>query len=618
MATASSSTTQAAQGAHASGSSSVAAVAREHRFGLATIVVVVLILAAAAGYGVSSFLNRGGAAPFQNFTITQVTNTGKAQLAAISPDGKYILSVQNDNGKVALWLRNVPTGSDAQVIAPSAALFRSLAFSPDGNYIYFREAADRSGTSFDLYRAPVLGGAPQQTVRDIDSDIAFSPSAKWVAYFRGNDPVSGQWRLLSANPDGTDEKVLLVKEHDSTPPQQLSWSPDGKRIAYALPLGSGPLGGIGLFDVASTKTSPLANFSDKLITEIHWLPSGRGLVVNYAARPDINRGQIGFVSYPAGVFQTITRDTNRYATLTLSADGTMAATVQVKATRTIDIISGAGTKESSPPAALTQVANPQWLSWAGNGQLLVSTGPELIRVSADGTGRVTLASDPAAAVIAANTCGERYVVLSWAFRGDTDTARIWRINADGSGPTQLTNGRGDINPVCSPDGKSVYYFDAIGDRIMRVSIDGGQPEVVPGTQVANSFVAVTLGGLSPDGKQLPFFAEAQFSHTELQLVDLGAGPNPARRAVKTDPRAAGEAVFTPDGKAVAYPILENGASNIWEQPLDGSPGRQITDFKSGRFQRFKWSPDGKWLGVIREESQSDVVLLKEASQGSSQ
>jgi eukaryotic-like serine/threonine-protein kinase len=613
----SSSTIQAGQAVYASGTSPVAAVAREHRFGLATIVIVVLVLAGAAGYGVYSFLNRGGApVPFQNFAITQVTNTGKAQLAAISPDGKYILSVQNDNGKVALWLRNVPTGSDARVIAPSGALFRSLAFSPDGNYIYFREAADRSATSFDLYRAPVLGGAPQQVVRDIDSDIAFSPDAKRMAYFRGNDPVAGQWRLLSANPDGTDEKVLLVKEHDSSPPQQLSWSPDGKRIAYALPLGSGPLGGIGLFDVASAKTSPLANFTDRVITEIHWLPSGRGLIVNYAARPDINRGQIGFVSYPAGVFQTITRDTNRYATLTLSADGTMAATVQVKATRTVDIIPGTGTKDSSPAAALTQVADPQWVSWAGNGELLVSTGPDLIRVNADGTGRVTLASDPAAAVIAANTCGERYVVLSWAFRGDTDTARIWRINADGSGPTQLTNGRGDINPVCSPDGKSVYYFDAIGDRIMRVSIDGGQPQVVPGTEVPNSFVAETLGGLSPDGKQMPFFSEAQFTHTELQLLDLG--PNPARRTVKTDPRAAGEAVFTPDGKAVAYPILENGASNIWVQPLDGMLGRQITDFKSGTFPRFKWSPDGKSLVVIRNESQSDVVLLKEASQVSSQ
>jgi Tol biopolymer transport system component len=77
-------------------------------------------------------------------------------------------------------------------------------------------------------------------------------------------------------------------------------------------------------------------------------------------------------------------------------------------------------------------------------------------------------------------------------------------------------------------------------------------------------------------------------------------------------------VLTPDDKAVAYPIMENGVSNIWVQPLDGSPGRQITDFKSGTFRSFSWSPDGKSLALIRDVSQSDVVLLHEVSQAGSQ
>ena len=77
-------------------------------------------------------------------------------------------------------------------------------------------------------------------------------------------------------------------------------------------------------------------------------------------------------------------------------------------------------------------------------------------------------------------------------------------------------------------------------------------------------------------------------------------------------------MFTPDGKAIAYPIMENGVSNIWVQPLDGSPGRQITSFKSGKFHSFSWSPDGKSLALIRDVSQSDVVLLCEGSQAASQ
>src|SRR5579862_8935072 len=216
-------------------SSSVAAVAREHRVGAIAVALVVLALIAAAGFGIYSFLSRSGPAPFQNFTITQITNTGKAREAAISPDGKYILSVQNNDGKQSLWLRNVPTGSDTQVILPVAGLYRNLAFSPDGNYIYFEKAVDAQGTEFELYRAPVLGGTPTPIVRDIDTDIGFSPDGKRLAFIRANDPEVGKWRILSANLDGSDETVLEITHSTrGGDPRNLVWSPDG-RIVYSFP-----------------------------------------------------------------------------------------------------------------------------------------------------------------------------------------------------------------------------------------------------------------------------------------------------------------------------------------------------------------------------------------------
>ena len=105
-----------------SSSSSVTAVARQHRIGTIVASLVALALLAAAGFGIYAFLTRTGPVPFQNFTITQVTNNGKADLAAISPDGRYILHVQNENGIHSLWLRNIPTGSDTQVIPLEALL----------------------------------------------------------------------------------------------------------------------------------------------------------------------------------------------------------------------------------------------------------------------------------------------------------------------------------------------------------------------------------------------------------------------------------------------------------------------------------------------------------------
>jgi Tol biopolymer transport system component len=111
-----------------------------------------------------------------------------------------------------------------------------------------------------------------------------------------------------------------------------------------------------------------------------------------------------------------------------------------------------------------------------------------------------------------------------------------------------------------------------------------------------------------------FFSQSGFVRKDLNIVNLDAGPNPVRWTLIPDSRVAGAAVFTPDGKAVTYPIMENGVSNIWVQPLDGAPGRQITNFKSGTIRRFSWSQEGRSLALIHDIYQSDVVLLPEASQ----
>jgi hypothetical protein len=48
-----------------------------------------------------------------------------------------------------------------------------------------------------------------------------------------------------------------------------------------------------------------------------------------------------------------------------------------------------------------------------------------------------------------------------------------------------------------------------------------------------------LGGLSPDGKQMPFFSLSSFARKEVQIVNLDAGPNPTRHTLSPDSRVAG-------------------------------------------------------------------------------
>ena len=277
--------------------SSVTAVLQEHKSGLVAIVVVVLVLLAVGGFGIYSLVSRSGPTPFQNFTITQITNTGKAQQAAISPDGKYVLNVQDDNGRQSLWLRNIPTGSDTQILPPAAAVYRSLTFSPDGNYVYFRKAGISTQSEWDLYRTPVLGGTPQLILRDLDTGIAFSPDGHRIAYARANDPEVGKYRLLTANSDGSDETILQIAANGpGALPRSMTWSPDGKRLTYSLFTQGDVLGTIKSFDIAEKQAEPLSAFKNELVFDVAWLPGGQWLLARYEQKgPSFSRAQIGLV-----------------------------------------------------------------------------------------------------------------------------------------------------------------------------------------------------------------------------------------------------------------------------------------------------------------------------------
>jgi eukaryotic-like serine/threonine-protein kinase len=594
--------------------SSVVTVAKQHKWGVAAGLITVLIVLGVAGFGVYSLLHPRAPMPFQNFTITQVTNSGKAAAAAISPDGKFVLSVMDDNGLQSLWLRNVPTGSDTQVIPPSSSSYRGLAFAPDGNYIYFRKARNALGVAFDLYRAPVLGGSPQKVVRDIDSDIAFSPDGHRIAYLRGNNPEIGKYRLLTATLEGKDEKVLQIGPVE-TFIDHLAWSPSSNQIAYSLFQPGSALGGIDIFDLDAGKVHRLAAFDDKLVNQLIWSPGGHEIFVNYQPRgPNYLRGQIGWLPSTAGDFHPITRDTNGYATLTASTDGRTLATVQTKTTSNVYLLPGAGSPSAQVDPLPSQVRDISGLNWTADKNLLVSDGARLWRMGVDGKNATQLVVAPNALISDPLACGSQYLVFTWHFYEGTNARTIWRVNSDGSNAVRLTSGKWDSRPVCSPDQKWVYYFDALADQIRRVPLDGlGKPEPVSGSGDFHGLIAGWHMTMSPDGKSLAYLVSLRNAEMQgtpkVAVLNLESPTSP--RLLDVNPHISVSVQFTPDGKSVAYPIRENGVDDLWVQPLDGSAGHQITNFKSDQIGSFHWSPDGKTLGLVRYHSESDVVFLQE-------
>jgi len=594
--------------------SSVVAVTKQHKFGLATGILFALMVLAAAAYGVYALIHRTGPVLFRDFTIAQLTNNGKTVAAAISPDGKYLLSVLDESGKQSLWLRHLPTNSDTQVLAPANASYESLIFSPDGNYIYLRKL--RKTGYFDLFRAPVLGGTPQPIVRDVDTGVSFSPDGKRITFARGNDPDVGKFQLLTANADGTDAKMLYGGP-TSEFPFVTAWSPDGKQIASLLYYARGSLSAIEVADITTAKVRTFVQFD-----ELVWLPDGSGLLATYqvGSGPPPSRLQIGFIAYPEGEFRPISKDTNGYETLTLSADGKTLAAVQQKSAQTLYLMPASGFSGAPPAPAAAQSKDSHLFDWASNGELYFDGN--VVRVSVDGSNRTTLLRDPAEHIFRATPCPiGRYILFVWQGHPDPNKTNIWRIDADGANPVQLSHGVADIVPFCSPDARWVYYTDLIHQQIMRISIEGGDSEVVPGTVIPGMVLGSPGLGVSPDGKFLAFVAlkggAEEAAATTIAIVNLLAGSEPARM-VNADSRIAGPPVggmphFAPDGKSLVYVIREHAADNLWLQPLDGSRGRQITNFSSDRIQNYEFSPDGKTLGVMRSHTESDVVLFRDTT-----
>ena len=610
----------------ASSSSQVVAVARRHKAATGSVLFIGIIVAAAAAYGIYALLHRQANAPFQTFAITQLTNTGKVQETAISPDGRFLLSVQSDNGKQSLWLRNIPTGSDTQVVPDSGKSYTSLVFSPDGNSIYFRETAGEKGAVFNLFRAPLLGGSPTLLAKDVDEGPIFSPDGKHIVYSRYNDPEVNKWRLLEADADGRREKVLHVGDVEGGPAAEFSWSPDGKRLAISsLTLNSKSLSRIQFFDFAKGSIEPFVASSDKLILGNAWAPDGRGIFVIYVPRGErlSIKTQIGLFSYPDGKFHPITNDLTSHNFISLSADGNTLATVQTETSTQIVLLQQTGAGPVTPVPGIAAHESVPSFAWTHDGKLLISHGDRLIRQRTDGTQAVTILSDPAGWISDPVSCdNDRWIALNWMVHGEGNGNRIWRANADGSDNVPLTSGEFGSLWGCSPDGKWLYYSEQTQNGVLRLAAAGGKPELVPGTNPPNSLGQ--QAALSPDGKMLAWFTsvlnpESKTYSNRIVLISLDSGVrnlnlDPSLNVVFSSlgPPSSAGFHFSPDGKSLAFVIDEAGQDNIWIQPLDGSKARKLTNFNdSERIQDFRWSPDGKALAMLRFSSVSDVILLRD-------
>ena len=574
---------------------------------------LVAILAVAA-FLIYSRMHSEPAVPFQRFAATRLTNSGKVTKTAISADGRYVLNVVKDKARESLWLFNVGTGSNTQITSPEPLYVIEPVFSPDGDYVYFRRALDQTMEAFDLYRVPVLGGAEQTVIRNVDGGVTFSPEAKRMVYIRVNDPELGKYYILSANLDGSDEQILLAEPTLSA--NTISWSPDGKLLADAIYSKDGGTTVLRTFDLATKTSSELAKFGDRDIQALSWAPDGRGIFINYRLRTASPiAGQIGYLSFPGGSMHELTNDLNGYQGLGVSRDGKSIATIQMQATDRILLQSAAGGKStgSVPLPSQEMIVAFDWLNDA---EMLIAGIHSASRMKVDGSASTTLTSDANANLLDVVHCGS-YALVEWQFKNNANTLDIWRMDLDGRNLKQISHGQYDAWAVCSHDQKSVYYYDQANAKfVMHIPIDGGAAERLPIAAHGNIMLGLNGLGISRDGKWMAISGAEVGPNAatgRVWVVGLDDNFNAPMRMLTPDPRFVNQLRISPDGNFVTYVISDQGAKSLWAQPVDGGPGHAITEGDEDDLWDYRWSPDGKTLGVQRKHFQADVALLTDTT-----
>jgi serine/threonine protein kinase/Tol biopolymer transport system component len=567
--------------------------------------VVALLTLIVVGDRIRAFLTHQAAnLPFQNFTVTKVTDSGNAAQVAISPDGKYILTLMRDAGQASLQLRNVPTNSMTQVEPPANVQYNGLRFAPDGNYFYFvRSDAGNDELQF-LYRAPLLGGAPEKLAEDVDSNVTFSPDGRKVAFMRFDNPKAGEYQLIIKDVQNGAESPL-VSGPRNTGLNNPAWSPDGKTIVCYVIQPQGALTGLNIIDAQSGQQKSLLR-SDGIVALPEWLSDVSGLLALYRdASTNYTRYQVVRISYPEGAMTPVTRDASQYSAISVARSVPTVAAVASEQRWELQVTSQGADKAAVK--TLTKAGVALNVSWAADGKLFTDKDNRFYTVDPVTGAQAMLGTDPGVPEFQMQACRDGRIVFN-RYSAESKAIGVWSMDASGQNPKKLTNGLQDYYPQCSPDERWIYFRDETNDLLMRVPMEGGTPQKVSDLQVPGPF------DISPDGTVILFATVSHAEGHKEKVVEVSVDTGLVKREIAMQKSHSGKIQYSLDGKALEYAVRQNGVDNIWRQPLDGSTGKWETTFSAEHIAPFRWSPDGKRLALVRGHTDSDVVLIRSQQQ----
>jgi Tol biopolymer transport system component/DNA-binding winged helix-turn-helix (wHTH) protein len=588
------------------------AFARHKTIALVSLAIGLALIAALAYSVYRLAVSEPLAARFQNLKVTRLTTTGQVREATISPDGKYVAYVNNDGGQASLWLRQVATGQEMQLVPTMTdGGFTNLSFSPDSNYVYYTIGAIQFVST--LHRIATLGGAPRKlTSSVVNSPVSFSPDGRRIVFTRGLTSNASS-ELVIANADGSNEQPLATLK---TPERFVApaWSPDGKVIACPV---YKTVNNISLLAIAVDGGKQTVINSERWdrIERPSWLPDGSAVVVTAGKAGE--RTQIWLIAYPTGEARQLTHDLDGYRGSSLSADGRSLVALHTDTQANIWLAPGDKLDEAKQLTSGTgKTDGHAGLSWTPDQRILytsrINAATTFWTMDASGGNRTQL---PLPDEMLTNSTPKmtpegKYVLFTSVNKG---VSGIWRMDADGGNLRQLiTLQNAPLLFDCSPDGQWIVFVNTVpgqGWRLWKMSIDGGAP--VRLTDLLSNWPSI-----SPDGKQIALsYADRGAEPRTMNFGLLPFDGGPVTKIIEM-PRTAifpnYQFKWTPDGQALAFLDRREGVNNIWLLPISGGEPRPLTQFKADGVYAFAWSRDGQWLALSRGHQMTDAVLISES------
>jgi serine/threonine protein kinase len=463
---------------------------RPSRMPLVLTAAAVLVVSAFGAFAIWRARTAGDAvSPLPTMTHSRLTQEeGIEQQSSLSPDGKWIVYATDGD----IFLQSVTGQTPINLTKDSAANDSEPAFSPDGESIVFRSTRDGAGI--------FVMGRTGESVRRLTkggTEPAWFPDGRRIVYSTregGGGPENrinfSELSVVSAA--GGEPQRLFAG--DAVQPQV---SPNGKRIAFwALPSDAATrrLTSAGVMANRDIWTIDI-NGADAVRVTTHeandwnpvWAPDGRVLYFLSSRSGSMNLWRVGIdetSGVVAGTPQPLTTPAPYVGDFALSADGRIGAYTAVVATRNIARVAfdAVTAKPTGPVEAVTTGAHDfAYIDVTRDGRFIVASSSErgqedIFVFPASGGSPRQLTNDFARDRAPRwSTDGKIY------FYSDRRGYQLWRIDADGSGLTQITNAPALSlqYPVPSPDGKRVAASDSIARQVMVYdTADMAEPETM--------------------------------------------------------------------------------------------------------------------------------------------